>query len=77
MNIEDEKKKIDDLFNSHTPEQLKEKLEKYNYLSKPKKAFSLHGIMNSNLAFLWWCWCTFWGIAGLVSTCIKFWNYCT
>lgn len=33
-----EKQKIDDWFDSYTPEQLKEKWEKYNYLSKPKKS---------------------------------------
>lgn len=77
MKLEDQKKQIDDFFNSHTPEQLKEKWEKYNYLSKPKKSFSLYDVMCSNLAFLWWCWCTFWGISGFVFGCIKFWNYCT
>ena len=37
MKLEDQKKQIDDFFNSHTPEQLKEKWDKYNYLSKPNK----------------------------------------
>jgi hypothetical protein len=33
----EQKQKIDDFFDSYTPEQLKEKWEKYDYLSKPKR----------------------------------------
>ena len=77
MKLEDHKKQIDDFFNSHTPEQLKEKLEKYNYLSKPKKAFYLYDVMCSNLALLWWGWCTVWGVVGIIFGFIKLWNYYT
>lgn len=47
MKLEDHKKKIDDFFNSHTPEQLKEMWDKYNYLSKSNKTVSLSDVMSS------------------------------
>ena len=62
MKLEDHKNKIDDFFNNHTPEQLKEKWDKYSYLDKPKKAFYLYSVISSNLKLLWWGWSTFWGI---------------
>jgi len=77
MKLEDNKKQIDDFFNSHTPEQLKEKWKKYNYLSKPKKAFSLYDVMCSNLSLLWWGWTNVWGVIGFIILCIKLWNYYT
>lgn len=77
MKLEDQKKQIDDFFNSYTPEQLKEKWDKYNYLSKPKKVFSLYDVIYSNLALLWRGWCAGWGIVGFVFACIKLWSYFT
>ena len=32
-------------------------------------------VMRSNLALLWWGWCTAWGIIGFIIGCIKLWNY--
>ena len=77
MKLEDNKKQIDDFFNRHTPEQLKEKWDKYNYLSKPKKAFSLYGVMCSNFSKTWNIWCTVWGIIGVIYWLNKLINYYT
>lgn len=41
-----EKQQIDDWFDSYSKEELQKKWNKYNYLSKPKKAFSLYGVVS-------------------------------
>lgn len=60
MKIEDQKKQIDDFLNSHTPEELKEKWDKYYYKSEPEKTFSLYNVM---LMFfkpsIFWDWLDF------------------
>lgn len=43
--------------------------------NKRKKQFFIYDVMRSNLALLWWGWCTAWGIIGFIVGCIKLWNY--
>jgi hypothetical protein len=43
--------------------------------NKRKKQFFIYDVMRSNLALLWWGWCTVWGIIGFIVGCIKLWNY--
>ena len=38
------------------------------------KLLRLYIVTRSNLALLWWGWCTVWGIIGFIIGCIKLWE---
>jgi hypothetical protein len=54
----EQKQKIDDFFDSHTTEELRDKWEKYAGMDEPKEQFSLHGVSHRRellINFRDWC----------------------